>query len=229
YENDEAYQRIVQELTGAFDRADFGEVIRLLDQHFEGATYSLRQLFRDKQRMVLDIILESTLAEAAEDYRRIYDRHAPLMRFLKDLNIPQPRALQAAAEFVLNTSLRQAFASDNLDLERIKALLSEAEMANVPLDGEGLGYVLEQTLKQMAEKLLGQPNDQAFIGHLDAVISLVRSLPFEVNLWKVQNAYYRLLQTVYPEFREKARQGDGEAMAWFDLFNSLGDKLQVRR
>jgi hypothetical protein len=151
------------------------------------------------------------------------------MRFLKDLNIPQPRALQAAAEFVLNTSLRQAFAGDNLDLERIKALLSEAEMAGVPLDGEVLGYVLEQTLKQMAEKLLGQPDDQAFIGHLDAVISLVRSLPFEVNLWKVQNVYYRLLQTVYPGYREKARQGDGKAKAWLDLFNSLGDKLQVRR
>ncbi|AKX94621.1 glycoside hydrolase [Moorella thermoacetica] len=229
YTNDDSYQRMVQELTGAFDRADFNEVIRLLDQHFAGATYSLRQLFRDKQRMVLDIILESTLAEAAEDYRRIYDRHAPLMRFLKDLNIPQPRALQAAAEFVLNTSLRQAFAGDNLDLEHIKALLGEAEMAGVPLDGEGLGYVLEQTLKQMAEKLLGQPDDQVFIGRLDAVISLVRSLPFEVNLWKVQNAYYRLLQTVYPGYREKARQGDGEARAWLDLFNSLGDKLQVRR
>lgn len=229
YENDEVYQKMVDDLTAAFDRADFGEVIRLLDQHFEGATYSLKQLFRDKQRMILDIILESTLAEAAEDYRHIYDRHAPLMRFLKDLNTPQPRALQTAAEFLLNTSLRQAFTAPSLDLEHIKALLNEAEMANVPLDGEGLAYVLEQSLKEMVAGLLNHPDDRTLIGHLDGVIGLVRSLPFEVNLWKIQNVYYQLLQAVYPKYREKARQDNEEARAWLELFNSLGDKLRIRR
>ncbi|WXJ82615.1 hypothetical protein MHLNE_19860 [Moorella humiferrea] len=229
YRNEEGYEQMVRELTAAFDRADFNEVIRLIDQHFEGTTYTLRQLFRDKQRVVLDIILESTLAEVAEDYRRIYDVHAPLMRFLKDLNIPQPRALQAAAEFVLNTSLRQAFARDELDLDHIKALLNEAEMSGVSLDGEVLGYVLERNLKEMAEKLLAHPDDRTFIEHLNGVIGLVRSLPFEVNLWQVQNAYYRLVQSVYPAYREKGRRGNEEANTWLDLFNSLGDKLKVRR
>lgn len=207
YRGEEAYREMVEELTGAFDRADFAEVIRLLDQHFGGATYSLKQLFRDKQRMVLDQILDTTLSGVAADYRRIYERHAPLMRFLKDLNIPQPAALYTAAKFVLNTSLRRAFQGDMLDLEHIRALLNEAEISNVPLDGVSLGYVLEQTLERMGERLRAEPMDHSLIGHLDAVIGLVSSLPFEVDLWKVQNIYYRLLQTIYPDPTGKGQAG----------------------
>lgn len=229
YQGEEAYQEMAREVTGAFDRAEFSEVIRLLDQFFEGATYTLKQLFRDKQRMVLDQILDTTLTQVAEDYRRIYERHAPLMRFLKDLNIPQPKALYTAAEFVLNTSLRRAFAEETLDLEQVRALLEEAEMSKIPLDGAGLAYTLQQTLEKMAERLRDQPGDYSLLAHLDEVIGLVRTLPFEVDLWKVQNIYYGLLQTVYPETSKKAGQEDGEAQSWMERFNALGDKLRMRR
>ena len=37
------------ELRAAFDRADFAEIIRLMDQHFGKVHYTLRNLFRDEQ------------------------------------------------------------------------------------------------------------------------------------------------------------------------------------
>ncbi len=229
YQDDQTYEKMVQEVTGTFDRADFPGVIRLLDQHFGSTTYSLKELFRDKQRMVLDQILDTTLSEVASDYRRIYDRHVGLIRFLKDLHIPQPKTLFSAAEFVINSKLRRAFMSDLLDLEYIKALLGEAEKSSVPLDGAGLGYIIGLTLERLGEELRAEPMDHALVGHLDEVAGLVRSLPFEVDLWKMQNIYYRLLRAVYPGVRERAGQGDEEAQAWCGRFNSLGDKLQVRR
>jgi hypothetical protein len=120
-------------------------------------------------------------------------------------------------------------AEDALDLEYIRALLGEAEMSDIALDGDGLGYVLEQTLLRMGEHLPGKPPDLSLITHLDAVTGLIRSLPFEVDLWKLQNIYYGLLQTFYPDMRKKAGQGDEDARAWVDQFNALGDKLRVRR
>lgn len=229
FQNGEAYQEMTREMTGAFDRADFPEVIRLLDQRFESSTYTLKQLFRDKQRMVLDQILDTTLDEIAEDYRRIYDRHVHLTRFLKDLSIPQPKVLHTAAEFVLNSNLRQAFAGDMTDLKQIRALLDEAKISNVQLDGTVHRYVLEQTLGRLGEHLREHPNDLSLIIHLDDVTGLVHSLPFEVDLWKVQNIYYSLLQTVYPGNLQKAAGGNEGAREWIARFNALGDKLRVRR
>lgn len=229
FQDQDSFRKTAEELVRAFDHADYNEVVRMLARHFEGATYSLRQLFRDKQRVILDSILDTTLNEYAEDYRRIYLRHIPLMRFLKELNIPRPKALHTAAEFILNTNLRQAFAADELDLGHIKALLEDVEVSSVKLDGESLGYVVEQTLGRMSESLRDRSRDQSLIGHLDEIIGLVQTLPFEVDLWKIQNIYYRLLQTIYPEIKEKAVKGDGEARGWLEKFNALGDKLYMRR
>ncbi|MBO8128758.1 MAG: DUF3536 domain-containing protein [Peptococcaceae bacterium] len=229
YQDEENYQKMVGEITSAFDRYDFSEVTRLLDQHFEGATFSLRQLFRDKQREILDLVLNSTLEEIAADYRQIYERHAPLMHFLKELNIPQPNVLRAAAEFVLNTSLRRAFAKEVLDLEHVKNFLNQAEKAGVSLDGKVLGHALQKTLERMGEQLRDRPTDPSLLEHLEAACDLARSLPFEVDLWKVQNIYYELLKTIYLDFKQKAGQGDKDARLWVDRFSALGDKLRIRR
>jgi hypothetical protein len=61
YAGDEAYKALVDEITEPFTRADFPEILRYIDKHFGRSTYSLRSLFRDEQRRVLNLILESTL------------------------------------------------------------------------------------------------------------------------------------------------------------------------
>jgi hypothetical protein len=82
FRGEEAYQTTVQELSEAFFMTDFPLVIRLLDRHFEGSTYSVRSLFRDEQRNVLDQVLASSLHRAGDNFRQVYERRVPLMRFL---------------------------------------------------------------------------------------------------------------------------------------------------
>jgi hypothetical protein len=46
---------------------------------------------------------------------------------------------------------------------------------------------------------------------LNKAAQLVRTLPFEVNLWKTQNICYKLLHARYSNFKEKAGRGDEQA------------------
>jgi len=228
FKGEKAYQEMVQKVGDAFSRVDIPEVIRLLDQYFkEGEIYSLKQLFRDQQHKIINLILNSTLAELEADYRRIYERHVSLMRFLKELGIPLPHALLCAADFYLNSSLRRSLSSETIDKERVAALLNEAKTFDVKLDAEGLSYVLKRTMEQMAEKLRSNTADLSLLEKLNIAIDLARSLPFEVDLWKIQNIYYRLLKTVYPDLRGKMEQ-DESARVWVDFFSELGKKLQVQ-
>ncbi|MEW6173271.1 MAG: DUF3536 domain-containing protein [Bacillota bacterium] len=228
YRGEEDYQQMLKSVTEAFNRSDIPEVLRLLDRHFEGMTYSLKQLFRDEQRMIINKILDSTLEEAETDYRRIYERQVELMRVLKELRIPQPKAFQTAAEFVVTSGLRRAFADETLDLEKIYALLGEAKLWEIKLDGEGLAFALEGNLERLAGMLSENPSDMDLIRRLDAVIEMVRTLPFEVNLWKIQNSFHTLLHTLYPEMQKRSEQGDEEARHWLGHFNSLGEKLRMK-
>ncbi|MHB1126372.1 MAG: DUF3536 domain-containing protein [Bacillota bacterium] len=221
----ETHQQMIKELTGAFNRADIPGMIRLMDRYFgEGRTYSLKQLFRDQQRKIVGLILDSTLAEVEADYRDLYERHVSLMRFLKDLGIPLPHALQCAADFYLNVNLRRSFEKDTPDFERIGTLLRRAMTFDVKLDGEGMGYVLEKTLERVAGKLQESPKDLSLLENLNKLTGLARALPFEVDLRELQNIYYTLLHSDYPAFKAK---DEDNARVWVEQFANLGERLKM--
>ncbi len=228
YQGEKAYQDMVSELTQAFSTAEFPEIIRLMDKHFGASTYSLRYLFRDEQRKVLERILESTLAEVEGAYRQTYDSHYPLMLFITGLGNPLPRGFHGAAEFILNTDLSREFSADTLNMERIRGLLNDAREWDIELDTEGLGYLFKQTLDAMMESFSSAIGDVSLLQRLVAAVELARSLPFEVDLWKVQNLYYSMLQTIYPEIKKRAKQGNKASRKWVSQFASLGQQLSIR-
>jgi hypothetical protein len=228
FRGEEAYQSLVQEISEAFSRADLPGVIRLLDRNFGKNIFSLRSLFRDDQRRILIQILESNLADAEAVYRQLYERNAPLMRFLVDLGSPLPKSLQAAAEFSLNRSLRDALMAEEPPLERVHSFLEEAKGLKIALDGVGLGYTLKETLDRMAARFSAGPGDLSLLEKLERLTDLACNLPFRVDLWKMQNFYFRVVQEVYPQFRSGAEKGEEPAKTWVGHFTSLGEKLQCR-
>jgi hypothetical protein len=228
YQGEETYSALRQDLIDSFMRADFPDVIRLLDRHFGESTYSLRSIFHDDQRKILSVLMKSTLAESDAIYRQLHETHAPMMRFLGDLHVPLPRAFQTAADFALNSSLRAAFEDgDNLDFGRINALLDESRMLNIRLDGATLGFALRKSIKRMSEQLLADPGDLQLIMRFETAAGLAKSLPFEVNIWRAQNNYYSMLQHVLPEFVRRARTGQTQAQQWVNHFFALGDNLSM--
>jgi len=214
-------------LLAEFSRADLPAVIRLLDNYFD-STYSIKSLFRDEQRTILAEILETTLDDATTYYEQLYETHAALMRFLADLQAPLPRALQAAAEFVLNRALRRELAASSLDLERIHALLGDAQCFHVTLDGPGLAFALQSSLVNLAARFAARPNELELLQELTGAIGLADSLPFEVDLWRVQNIYFRLGEEHVSPVRVAAARGDRQARRWMACIAVLGSLLRVR-
>jgi len=177
---------------------------------------------------VLDSILESALSEIEAAYYQVYEHYYPPMRFISELGSPIPKGFQSAAEFILNSGLRKALSSEPLDVERIKSLLDETQTWQVELDNEGLSYQLQQALERMMATLLANPGDIAFLKGLLAAAEMSRSLPFPVDLWKVQNLYHEMLQSTYPEFQKRTQQGDKSASEWLEPFVALGQQLSIR-
>ncbi len=217
----EAYQQLVDEASDAFSRADFPGCIRIMDRHFEGVAYSLKSLFRDEQRRAVQQILESTLSEAENSYRQIYEHHATLLRFLSDIHQPVPRVLSLTAEFVLNGALRRALEESELDFDRIHALLESAEREGVNLDSTGLEFLLRRRLGHVMDSLAEDPASLERLQRAHAAVALAHAMPFQVNIWHAQNVYYDLLQHYLAQQQERGER------AWVDTFVSLGDLLGV--
>jgi len=225
FRGEEAYAQFVREAKEAFEKGDHPHTIRLLDRHFDGATASLRTLFRDEQRRVLSIILSSTLEYVEGRFRDIYDRNAPLLRFLADIGAPAPAPLHTTAEFVLNSALRRLFAQPEPDLERIRSTLALCDREAVAVDKVGIGFVLGEALERVMTRLAANPGDPGLLETLDELTALGASASLKANLWGVQNLYYEMLQQIYPQMRARS---DAEARAWVERFVTLGGRLSIR-
>jgi alpha-amylase/alpha-mannosidase (GH57 family) len=223
----EAYGHLLRDLKGAFLDRDFPSVIRGLDKHLGSNTFSFKSLFSDTQRRILDRILETTLTEAETAYRELYRNHAPLMRFMSDLGLPLPEAFTTTAEYVLNTDLRRTLARDTLDLDRVTDLLHEVQAAKVQLDRKGVSYAFERALARLARDLAADPANVKKLETLERTASIARSMQFEVDVWQVQNIYFKLLEEHYATFAAAAAQGDEQAAEWTRSFEKLGAQLAV--
>ena len=221
-------QEVVQGVLDVFARADFPETLQLLEKFFGPAAYSLRNLFRDEQRKIVNIILQATLADTEGIYRQVYENSAPLLRFLTDLGTSRPPALCMAADFVLNASLTRAFEEKPLDMNAVKTLLENAVLEGASLDSGPLEIAIRRRLEEMAEQILEKKNELAPLQEMDETLDLIRSLPFEINIRQAQNRYYAVLQEIYPQIRQRQAAGDKEAGEWVRRFQSLGQKLSVR-
>jgi len=218
---------LVRELAEPFMRAEFTEVLRLMDRRFGESNYSLRSLFHDEQRKLIKQILQSALAETESLYRQIYDQRAPLLRFLHSLNIPQPQALRAAAELVINADLRRQLEQEEIDAERLKQSLDAASAASIALDTATLEFTYRKSLERITEAFAQEPQLDR-LDRLNRATEALALLPFPVNLWKVQNYFYRTLERCSDADRQGLAWDDGDKNEWMRSLKKVGEKLGVR-
>ena len=227
-EDEEKYGVMSREVTESFYAGDFPETIRRMDRYFGASTYSLRSLFRDQLRRVLNQILESSMEGTRSTFRQTYNHYATFMRFLIDLGIPLPEPLPCTADFVLNFNLKLQFEGPEMSPEAIQNIVKDARALRIELDDAGLEYTLRKNVEKLARKFREDPDDLGNLKQLMTAVSLGKEMPFELNLWTVQNIYYEMLHTVLPERRWKAEHGDEAAHEWVGRFVELGQKLSVR-
>ncbi|HLI30436.1 MAG TPA: DUF3536 domain-containing protein [Terriglobia bacterium] len=230
YREQEAFAQLANDLQKAFSEQKWAELIHIVETTFEGEAYNLTTLFKDEQRVILNQIVESEWVEAESAFDSLYPHLIAILRILARIGAPPilPRAFHAAAEFALNTKLRRAVESKPMNFDQIRSLVADAEGAKVDLDVPTIEYALRMNLEQLAERLQVNFSDINRLQQLDDAAGLIKSLPFEVNLWKVQNITYELLQTAYREFQKRADGGDQDAKVWVEQYKTLAEKLSLR-
>jgi hypothetical protein len=70
------------------------------------------------------------------------------------------------------------------------------------------------------------PGNLQLISRIDKLMQLIRSIPVEIVLWKVQNDYYVLAKTSYREYLEREQAGEAGAAIWLEAFRKLGETFR---
>ena len=227
--DEEEEREAARTLKEAFTNGDFPAVARHIERSFGAPTCSIRSLFLDEQREVLDGILNSALEGVEAVYSTIYEREAPMMRFLNVLDTPVPKAFRNAAELFIDRSLRRAVRADGApDLETILGLVEEASATGADLDVEGIGYELGRALGRVADRLGADPYQLGALEDMLKIVDLARNGPFPVDLTEAQNLCCELARTAFPDAQTAARGGDATKADWTERLAALARDLRIR-
>jgi alpha-amylase/alpha-mannosidase (GH57 family) len=219
-----AYDEFVRIAKDAVICADFPSAIRAFDQYFSTPGYSIRSLFRDEQRRIVNLILKTTLSEIETTLASIYENQASLLHFLSRSGLPRPEALTVAATFAIDAGLSRALESDPVDALQVRTYLDLAKADQVPFNTPRLSYIADQQMKRAMIELQSEVSagteETTSLENALIVARTLSELPFELNLWQAQNIWYDV-------WKQKHQTIYAEPDAWFDSFQELGKLLRI--
>jgi len=225
FESPEAYEKMLQEIKAAYEASDFPETIRAIDRHFGASAYSLKSLFKDEQRRILNEIMASTREDLESRFRLITERYEPLVKFIQGAGMRAPSALETVFDLVLHEDIRREIMAGPINFARLHCLIDQARAANDRVLDADISFTVKSRMEQMMDLLRSKPDERATMAQLQELAEAVCNLPLGLNLWKVQNLYWEMLQQVVSDFRERAQNDDSAANEWLNQFATLGEKL----
>jgi hypothetical protein len=107
----------------------------------------------------------------------------------------------------------------------LRNLVHEAQRRSNEIWDPDMSYFVKQRLEYIIHAVANNPSDIDRIRTIEALAAIVVPLPMGLNLWKVQNTYWEMMQAVLPEYRYRASKGDENAHQWLQHFIALGERL----
>jgi alpha-amylase/alpha-mannosidase (GH57 family) len=207
----------------AFRSGNLSELITLMQTFFGLEKFSLQNLFYDEKRKILNIVAEQSLREAEASFRDIYNDNYQLMNSMLHANLPIPEAYKAALAFVINRDLEHYFEKENLSIKELRRLIDALKKWNISLkQEESFELAASERMYLEIKKLSEYEATLQQLDKVNGILELLEQMNIKLNLWKSQNAFYRMLKSYQ----------NGEwvfvSQTWKDSFEKLAQLLKVK-
>ncbi len=221
-----AYAAMREEMSAAFNKGLYTDLVLLMDTHFGTHSFSLINLFSDEQRKIINLIINQNMEESISSYQELFERSRPLMEFVRETGMPVPHIFLAAAKPALNEALKKAMTEEEIDTDAVRRIVGQIRMWQAGIDGAETEYFMRRHLEEMSAQLLKDPSDMKLMARMQKYLDLLNEIPLSLVLWQMQNDYYMLAKTVYPQYLQRSAKGEEGAGIWLDSFRKLGDTFR---
>ncbi len=227
YMGEEAFEEMHHSVANFFQKSNMYEIFNKLDIYFGSHNYSFWHLFRDEQRSIMELIMESTLETVDNSMQQIYENSYPLLQTFNEINMAVPQRLKTPVDMALNGKLIRELKNGNFDVEKFKSLLNTASQINVNLDVVTLNYLTDNKLNLLMRKFRKKPQKLELLDKIYNLLDIIKESPLEPNEWEAQNIAFHIKEEHYKHYLEESEAGNKKSAAWLKSFNYLAEKLNL--
>jgi alpha-amylase/alpha-mannosidase (GH57 family) len=204
YISEYRYTTAKEELLEAFRSQSVTELGRKMDRHFSEAYYSVKDLFVEERRKVLNAVTGTMYEAEAGLFETHYRKNRDLAKLFVEQDAYLPDTFVAVARFSLNRRLIKEVdkLSNGKFPEGLEAILQEAGFWKINLDLDELERLIRTRIVQLTGQLQASEGNVAVAAEIIMFLDLCERLECRIELGEAQIGVFRILKTLGHRTRE---------------------------
>ena len=228
----ESYAKLKQNLTNTFLLNPLTEIIRSLDESFGKEYFTLKDIFIEERRKILEILIQNKMRKYAQIYQEMYDEGKGSIYQMQNLGLAVPEEFKIAAHYSLSKKFNDLVVSsggfvDPSVIQEIAGINFEAKALGIKLDKAQSNRIfakkIDQNISRLAYSLEIQQADV-----LMELFDYVEKLELEIDISEAQNTYYTRIYHRIGEIIDLCQKSKRASEKRFaQMLLDIGEKLNI--
>lgn len=232
FSNDAEFNELQTTLIKTFALNPITEIIRTLDEKFGKEYFTLKDIFIEERKKILQILLKDQLEKFGNTYKEMYDQGKGSIYHMQNLGLEIPKEFKISAEYALSHRYNDLLASSDGFVEepivqQIKDINYEAKRMNIDIDKT-------PSNKNFAKRIITNLNrlTKSFeIQQADTIIELfeiVEKLDLQIDISEAQNIYYnKIYHRIGDILENNEKEPRDKDIKFIKLLLNIGEKLNI--
>lgn len=232
FSNDAEFNELQATLIKTFALNPITEIIRTLDEKFGKEYFTLKDIFIEERKKILQILLKDQLEKFGNTYKEMYDQGKGSIYHMQNLGLEIPKEFKISAEYALSHRYNDLLAGSDGFVEapivqQIKDINFEAKRMNITIDKT-------PSNKNFAKRIITNLNrlTKSFeIQQADTIIELfeiVEKLDLQIDISEAQNIYYnKIYHRIGDIIENNEKEPRDKDIKFVKLLLNIGSKLNI--
>ncbi len=194
YSDEAEFNKIKTELIKTYLMNTLTEIIRALDEYFGKEYFTLKDIFIEERRKILQILLKGKLEKFAQTYQEMYDEGKGAIYNLQGLGLKIPDEFKISAGYALSHKFNDIVAHsggflENDLIQQAMDINFEAKKMDVTLDKKTSNAIFSKKILQNMNRLVHSFEIQQADVLLE-IFDTIEKLELQVDISEAQNIYF---------------------------------------
>lgn len=237
FSDDSEYTNVQKELFRVFMLSPLTEIIRALDEYFGREYFTLKDIFIEERRKILQIMLKGKMTKFAQIYQEMYTEGKSSIYHMQSLGLSVPDEFKISAGYTLSRQFNDLIVNSNgfLDGNVIQQAMDinfEVKKIGIEIDKMPTNKIFSQKISQNISRLAQGLEIQQAEAMLE-IFDNIEKLELSVDISEAQNIYFNKIFHEIGEIIDKMRASNHSAASTTSdkkfvlILLDIGQKLNI--
>ena len=232
FSGNEEFNELKNSLIKTYTLYPLTEIIRIIDEKFGKEYFTLKDIFIEERKKILQILLKDQLKKFADRYEEMYDQGKSSIYHMQSLGLEIPREFKLSAGYTLSHKYNDLLAEsngfvENSIIQQIMAINYEAKKIGIDIDkttsNKNFGRTLIKNLIRLTKSFEYQ-QAEAIVELFD----IIEKLELNIDIAEAQNIYYnKIFHRIGDIIENNLQQTREKDLQFIQTLLTIGDKLNI--